>query len=1595
MEVTIMWTRYNRDMVGSFMGQRDKQEQEWYAKMVNKKVEEGWITKTLETPKKKKENVVSTVISDYMRRTDEEEDREKEGEKAEKEKQKEEERAKAVKRYGAFKKHFGMAADIMYMGIGEEIREELMENEEFSIALTLSDIDDMIQILKDKYQVEESMTKENMAGIIAEMVEDKYDGLDIDEHMQKQTGRAKKVKSLMESTEMRNKSSKKVVEEMMTVMTMRSMTHPTIARSYRDCVNISTVPDSMGAMIEKVKMVVAVGHPKVGGKERTHLTIDARIKYCTQWALTGKCVKGSECPNLHIEPDIAREDLQTSGRGGMMKPGVCFQFSKIGTCQYGDRCNFRHGEEEMRSGTGYKGKRGREENAHSEGTYKSQRKEPKEKIAWAIQPEHHGTRSQDIEEEIDREMQWREEQMRREQREVNNVAVEKEVGGGQQEENVCHVAVEDKKQRYYLDTCASVNTTDCREHIDGSTPYQGMIATTNMDDAEGVRIESEGQLCGVGRVVYAPRSEVKLIALSKVIDMRMKNGGRKYEVVLQTAGNSLKDAIMIRNNENGVMIYTKRDEQYHKFHYVEYAQLIELNKKATYKKMVERSWWTKEQTERAKEAHRMIHQNNGHNNLEHDCKMLDKGYIANNVYTSKDLRNYVEIFGECESCQAARAYKKSKRTTTTQPAEKVGDRWHLDIRILEDELAIMGVDEASKYIFYQTLKSGKRKQKVENAMDKLVELNHRYGHKIKTIRTDREAVFLACQANLHMQGVDTEETPIDGHTKSVERAIGVLNEKRKAKIQELLLRGIDMPAEFKRGILDKAMVQVMNTSAREEDGEDGRPPYEYLEGKKVDIKKHMQYSYGDIVWTTKAKAERDPMKGNAELGVVLYREMGVPGGYRVYIFGKMRALVRVPNKRTGSMDGVPERFRVREKKEREDEGRIEEEVMGCPETEGKNEEERDEEGELEDEDEIVTSDESDEMERRRVEEEAEEVKKRKEEKKVQQASEDKEKQREVEEEMKRRYSEKTARDKEEVKSKVYTTRRVTLTKRKKEKEKQERKERKEMKRKEKGQKEVVHMTIEKARQEYPETTDVTWQGELKQIVDKEVFMPAKWNERSYIERQTRTMRMFMMVTPKYDAQGAFIKLKARYNANPRTVKQQGWKGDNSSPTSTLEAIFISLHMAATRRKIVKTYDITGAFLHAWLKEGEKYWGIIQKELVPYVLTIQPELEVGRMPNGEMIVEIKKALYGLEESPKRFYEKLSSEIREIGYKSTVEDPCVMVKGSNKVFVARDVTNTVVTHVDDILVTFGDEEEKVKFEEMLKEKFNKYTESDIIDGPINFTGMTIQRDEENNIKVTQNKIVNDILEENNIEGKQKYPANENIFRVKKSEESLENKEAIKFLSTIMTLMYVGKRTRYDIMLPLSYLCTRVKNPTNEDQEKLNRIMEYLNETKNKGIIFRADASDQLSIYCDAGYNCHNDGKGHSGIIYKIGCNTIGIKSTKQKVVSRSSCEAELICIEMAVQEGMWIRNMAREMGVENNGRIEIYEDNKSAMILVQRGFSKVNRHLSNRYYYVHQKIMEGQVCMKYLKTEEHIADILTKGIIGNTFKTHVERTMEGGE
>jgi hypothetical protein len=202
-----------------------------------------------------------------------------------------------------------------------------------------------------------------------------------------------------------------------------------------------------------------------------------------------------------------------------------------------------------------------------------------------------------------------------------------------------------------------------------------------------------------------------------------------------------------------------------------------------------------------------------------------------------------------------------------------------------------------------------------------------------------------------------------------------------------------------------------------------------------------------------------------------------------------------------------------------------------------------------------------------------------------------------------------------------------------------------------------------------------------------------------------------------------------------------------------------------------------------------------------------------------------------------------------------------------------------------------------------------------------------------------------------------------------------------------MWLGQLCRNDILFAVSFMATKVKSPTQSDMRKLFQILKYLNATKDVKSKFKPE-SLQLFAYIDTSYGLHTDTKGQTGIVLTLGKTgpPVFCKSRKQKLVSRSSTESELIALNEGLPEVIWAKQFMENMGFPQN-MITVFEDNKSTIILANKNNGSTlskTKHIQVRFYYVRELIQQKEINIVYLPTEDMIADILTKPMAGWLFK-----------
>jgi hypothetical protein len=96
-----------------------------------------------------------------------------------------------------------------------------------------------------------------------------------------------------------------------------------------------------------------------------------------------------------------------------------------------------------------------------------------------------------------------------------------------------------------------------------------------------------------------------------------------------------------------------------------------------------------------------------------------------------------------------------------------------------------------------------------------------------------------------------------------------------------------------------------------------------------------------------------------------------------------------------------------------------------------------------------------------------------------------------------------------------------------------------------------------------------------------------------------------------------------------------------------------------------------------------------------------------------------------------------------------------------------------------------------------------------------------------------------------------------------------EQKRFHRAVARLLYLAKRARPDILTTVAYLATRVTRCTDHVVEKLARLLKYVNDTKERGIVLRiGNKGVHVSVYIDAAYGVHHDKKSRTGSAVVVG-------------------------------------------------------------------------------------------------------------------------------
>ena len=335
--------------------------------------------------------------------------------------------------------------------------------------------------------------------------------------------------------------------------------------------------------------------------------------------------------------------------------------------------------------------------------------------------------------------------------------------------------------------------------------------------------------------------------------------------------------------------------------------------------------------------------------------------------------------------------------------------------------------------------------------------------------------------------------------------------------------------------------------------------------------------------------------------------------------------------------------------------------------------------------------------------------------------------------------------------------------------------------------------------------------EMTQLHERNCFKPVDVSSLSDQEKK-RALESLIFLTEKRDG-----RIKARACANGS--KQREWmsKEDSTSPTVSLPAVLATAVIDAHEGREVAIIDIPNAFVQTE-NVGEVVHMKIRGELALILVQLFPEYykEFLTYENGRPIlyVQVLKALYGMLQSSLLYYKKFVKDIEEIGFKLNPYDPCV----ANKMVHGKQLTLT--WHVDDVKASHVMKQVIDGFVEWIEMKYGDVTKVTPSRGKRHdYLAMILDYSTPGVVKIDMTRYVKAMVEDFKYPEElgsfvPKTPAAAHLLEVRDDVEKLDGDKAEEFHHVVAKGLFVSKRSRDDIQPTIAFLCTRVKEPDQDD-------------------------------------------------------------------------------------------------------------------------------------------------------------------------------------
>ena len=413
--------------------------------------------------------------------------------------------------------------------------------------------------------------------------------------------------------------------------------------------------------------------------------------------------------------------------------------------------------------------------------------------------------------------------------------------------------------------------------------------------------------------------------------------------------------------------------------------------------------------------------------------------------------------------------------------------------------------------------------------------------------------------------------------------------------------------------------------------------------------------------------------------------------------------------------------------------------------------------------------------------------------------------------------------------------------------------------------------------------------------------------------------------------------------------------ENYSPTVKYESLCIILHLAAVFDWEIIGIDVENAFIEP----------DIDRELHMY-LPKDIYAQSGRRVKSLLL----KSIYGTKQAGTLWYAFVDDKLVHLGYTRSCHDICVYIYSSTdgKIFII------CLVYVDDLLFV-GSKASLATIHEHIDYFESQLTKLTTETNVTRYIGVDIKRDRKNHTITLSQKPYQMEYVKQNVPGDAPSKPLPLPYQVDYNEQE-GTEEPIQ--KQVGQLRFLADRTKMEIQAAVGILGSAAAHPSKEHVKGTVLIGQYLKGTLDDGLkLGGMDINIKPFAYSDANYDPRYRSRLASIWFLNHESGAFSGQSILDPNIRHSSCGTEADALDVTTRKAEYLRGFFAELGFPQLEPTVIYTDSKSAKQLIELFHVGSNSaHLVMRLNYLHEQTQRKNIVLKYINTDDNVADIQTK-------------------